>query len=73
MDDVKKETASVATTPPGGPCRPALPGLSPYMDCSEREIVVPEEIYDGAHWDIRGHAPKQKMVFVIHLKKGENP
>lgn len=69
MDGVKKENASDIGTPPGGPCRPALPGLSPYMDCSEREIIIPEEVYDGAHWDIRGEAPKLKKVYVIHLKK----
>lgn len=75
MDGVKKETASEITTPlEGGPCRPALPGLSPYpiMDCEKKEIIIPEEIYDGAHWDIRGEAPKQKKVFVIYLKKEES-
>src|SRR3990167_6195032 len=49
--------------------RSAQPGLSPYMNCAEKEIIIPEAIYDGAHWDIRGDAPKQEKVFVVHLKK----
>src|SRR3990167_9219848 len=31
--------------------RSAQPGLSPYMNCAEKEIIIPEAIYDGAHWD----------------------
>lgn len=68
MDGVKKETASEITNPPGsGPCRPAHPGLSPYWD--GEKIIIPEEIYDGAYWDLIGEAPKLRKVFVIHLSK----
>lgn len=70
MESVKKETASEITTPPGsGPCSPARPGLSPYMDCGEGKIFIPEEIYDGHYWDIAGETLKQEKVFVVLLKK----
>lgn len=70
MDGMKKESASDISLP-GGPCRPAHPGLSPYLD--GEKIIIPEEIYDGAHWDLIGGAPKLRKVFVIHLKKEEPP
>lgn len=74
MDDVKKEDALDIATPPGGPCRPALPGLTLnslfQIDCPGQRIVIPEEAYDGAYWDLVGEAPQQKKVFIVLLKKG---
>ena len=51
--------------------RLAQPGLTPYLDCQRKEIIIPEAIYDGSYWDIRGEAPRQEKVFVIRLKAKE--
>lgn len=68
MDGVKKESASYVSLP-GGPYHPAHPGLSSCWD--GEKIVVPEEIYNGAHWDLIGEGPRLRKAFVIHLKKCE--
>lgn len=65
MDDVKKEDALDIGTPPGGPCRPALPGLFPIINFQTREFIIAKEMIEYEGPELRN----EEIVWIVRWKK----